>query len=84
MAEDSDRDEVKRGPKGGRKHTPGRDHARKSQSHRRKKFQQKKAREREASRKSCREQWAVWDALSDAARKLRPDLTPDCPRPNDE
>jgi hypothetical protein len=74
----------KQGPKGGRKHTPGKDHNTKSGSAKRKRFAKKKRRERAEQQEDCRQQWATWDALSDDAKKLRPDLTPNCPRPTDD
>jgi hypothetical protein len=75
---------IKKGPKGGRKHTPGRDHDSKSGAAKRKRFAKKKRRQREIDLTQCREQWKLWDSLSEAARKLRPDLYPDCPRPSDD
>lgn len=79
------RDEpVPRGPKGGKKHTPGRDHARKSQHSKRKRYRKKREREREEELERRREHWRVWDSLDAERKKLRPDLEPDCPRPDDE
>jgi hypothetical protein len=75
---------IKRGPKGGRKHTPGKGHNTKSGAPRQKRFAKKKQRERDEERERCREQWAQWDALPEDVKKLRPDHEPDCPRPTDE
>jgi len=74
---------IKKGPKGGRKHTPGRDHNTKSGAGKKKRFAKKKRRQRTIDQENCHEQWVVWDSLSDDAKRLRPDLYPDCPRPND-
>jgi hypothetical protein len=74
---------TKNGPKGGRKHTPGRDHTRKSGAAKKRRFAKKKQRQREDEQEQCRDQWEIWDSLSEDAKKLRPDLYPDCPRPTD-
>jgi hypothetical protein len=75
---------IKKGPKGGRKHTPGRDHNSKSGAAKKRRFAKKKIRQLQFDQTKCREQWEIWDSLSEDARKLRPELSPDCPRPTDE
>jgi hypothetical protein len=72
-----------RGPKGGKKHTPGRGHDRKSRNQKAKRLVAKAARKREQLRREAAEQWRVWDSLSDDAKKLRPELAPKHPRPTD-
>jgi hypothetical protein len=74
----------KRGPKGAIKHTPGRDHARKSAQSKRKRFERKATKKRKNELADLRRQWEVWDALSADARSLRPELKPKGPRPTDE
>jgi hypothetical protein len=78
------RGDGKRGPKGGIKHQPGRGHDRKSQQQKKRRYSRKAARMREAEWELAREQWRIWDGLSDDAKKLRPDLLPALPRPHDE
>jgi hypothetical protein len=75
---------IKKGPKGGRKHTPGRDHNSKSGAAKKRRFARKKILQLQFDQKKCREQWEIWDSLSEDARKLRPELTPDCPRPTND
>jgi hypothetical protein len=62
-------------------HTPGRDHARKSQPRKKKRFRKKKAKERDQEIAKLREQWEVWDSLPPFVQHMRPDLTPQGPRP---
>jgi hypothetical protein len=66
------------------KHTPGRDHARKSEAQKKKRYQQKAARKRQAQREGLRKQGDAWDALPPEVQKLRPELMPKRPRPPDE
>lgn len=80
----AERAKKKRGPKGGIKHTPGRGHTPKSGPQKKKRFQQKAARRRRAKQSDLRRQWDKWDALPPDVQKLRPELKPKRPRPNDE
>jgi len=82
---DEKRDEKKRGARGDVKHTPGRDHARKSGAQKKKKrFEKNAAVKRRARREDLRKQWEAWDALPPEVRRLRPELKPKQPRPTDE
>lgn len=76
--------ERKRGPKGGVKHTPGRDHAGKSGRQKKKRFQRKASTKRRAKQGDLRKQWDEWDALPPEVQRLRPELKPNLPRPTDE
>jgi hypothetical protein len=78
-----DRPKEKRGPKGGRKHKPGRGHDRKSAPKKKRKFRRQAEREREAVHELARRQWEHWDALSDEKKKLLRDLRPKFPRPEE-
>jgi len=76
---------LKRGPKGGKKHTPGRDHDRKSHRSKAKRFGKKAQRLREEALREAERQWRVWDSLSEEQKKFLEDLRPKLPRPaNDE
>jgi hypothetical protein len=77
-------DKKKRGPKGGVKHTPGRDHARKSGAQKKKRFQRKAAQKRQAGQEDLQKRWDEWDALPPEVQKLRPEMKPKQPRPTDE
>jgi hypothetical protein len=76
---------IKRGPKGGRKHQPGRGHDRKSSQAKTARFRRsirarKKQRDEEARRK-----WQEYDQLSDEQRRLLGSKgIPKMPRPRDE
>lgn len=83
MADESG-DKKKRGARGGVKHTPGRDHARKSGAQKKKRVQRKAARKRQAKQEDLRKQWAEWDALPPEVQKLRPEKMPKQPRPTNE
>jgi hypothetical protein len=74
----------KRGPRGGRKHTPGRGHTRKSGPLKKKRFREKAAKKREKQQEDLHRQWDEWDSLPDDVKKLRQDKKPKSPRPNDE
>jgi hypothetical protein len=77
-------DKKKRGARGGVKHTPGRDHARKSAAQKKKQFQRKAAQKRKAEQEHLQKRWQEWDALPPEVQKLRPDMKPKQPRPTDE
>jgi hypothetical protein len=83
VADKDPQEPFKRGPKGGKKHTPGRGHERKSADKKQERFKKKALREREQKRKILEEEWKVWDSLSDGAKKLQPELKPKEPRPPD-
>lgn len=76
--------EIKRGPKGGRKHTPGRGHDAKSGPRKRKRFAKRAAQKRAAERRNLIEQWERWELLSDDVKRMRPELKPTAPRPDDD
>ena len=76
-------DKKKRGAKGGVKHTPSRDHARKSSAEE-ELYQRKAARKRQAKQASLQKQWEEWDALPLEVQRLRPEMKPKQPRPTNE
>lgn len=73
-----------RGPKGGKKHTPGRDHDSKSRRSKDRGRVEKARRLREERDAETRRRWDEWDALGSTVQKMRPDLRPNDPRPADE
>ncbi len=73
----------KAGPKGGRKHTPGRDHNRKSHSQKGKRFRRKAQQRRNELRAEAKRQWKLWDGLSEEQKRFREDLRPTLARPTD-
>lgn len=77
-------DEIKRGPKGGRKHTPGRDHDSKSHKSKTSRHQKLARKKREKALEELRRQWKEWDGLTKEQKKFRFDLRPKGPRPEDE
>jgi hypothetical protein len=84
-AEEGGETEKPRGPKGGIKHQPGREHDRKSASAKKKRFARKAARKRQQGEDEARRAWAEWDALpSEIQRLLGPSGQPKIPRPSDE
>lgn len=75
----------KTGPKGGKKHQPGRDHDSKSARSRKKRFARKAARKRRQQDEDARKAWEAWDALPDEVKQLLgPSAQPQMPRPSDE
>jgi hypothetical protein len=76
--------EEKKGLKGGVKHTPGRGHSRKSGPLKKKRFQKKAAKKRQAQQDDLRKQWEDWDSLPPEVQKLLPEKKPKLPRPEDE
>ena len=52
------------------KHTPGRDHAPKSGGRKKKRFQRKAAKKRQARANELRKQWDEWDNLPSEVQKL--------------
>lgn len=73
-----------KGPRGGAKHTPGRDHDNKSSRQKKKRFRKKASRVRTVRQSDLQKRWAKWDALPPEVQKLRPELKPREPRPVDE
>ena len=74
----------KRGPKGGIKHQAGRGHDTKSLPIKKRRFTNQAKKKRQRKEEEARRQWTVWDSLTDEVKKLRTDLKPEMPRPNDE
>jgi hypothetical protein len=83
VADEESKEPIKRGPKGGRKHTPGRGHAHKSVKRKKKNIRKRAQKKRQAKEQVARQAWEVWDSLSAEQQKLRYDLKPDMPRPDD-
>src|SRR5438552_2298094 len=82
MADDAERP-IRKGTKGGKKHTPGRGHTRKSQPHKTKRFEEKAARKRKQQHEEARRLWDAYDRLSnDVKRLLGPEGVPPYPRPD--
>jgi len=74
-----------RGPRGGKKHQPGRGHDRKSVPARKKRFAEKAARNRKVREEDAKKQWREWDELPDEVKKLLgPTGEPRVRRPSDE
>ena len=79
-----ERKPTQRGPKGGKKHQPGRGHDRKSSPAKRKRFARKAARKRQQQEEDARRAWEQWDRLpEDVKRLLGPTGEPKMPRPRD-
>lgn len=72
-----------RGPKGGKKHTPGRDHDGKSRVAKDRRRRAKAEAKRAALEAEARRQWAVWDRFDTFQKKLLHDQRPTLPRPPD-
>lgn len=77
-------DEPERGPKGGRKHQPGRGHDRKSKPQSRARFTKRARRKRLLEMEALRKAWELWDGLSADAKKILKGLKPKKARPSDE
>ena len=75
---------IKRGPKGGKKHTPGRDHDAKSRARKRKKRQKQAEQTRIKRRVELAAAWDSWDNFSPDQKKMLQDLKPKEPRPSDD
>jgi hypothetical protein len=75
---------IERGPKGGKKHKPGRGHDRKSSRAKKRRFARKAARKQQED-EDARRAWEEWDKLpDDVKRLLGPAGEPKMPRPRDE
>ena len=77
-------EEIVRGPKSGRKHTPGKGHIRKSGPQKRKRFARRAVQKRKQERLTLLEKWLRWERLPEEVKRLRPELKPIEPRPTDE
>ncbi len=76
---------IQRGPKGARKHRPGRGHDPKSAKAKKKRFAGKAAKKREQQDEDAKKAWGDWDTLpDDAKRLLGPTGEPKMPRPGHE
>ena len=76
---------IKHGPKGGRKHKPGRGHERKSSKAKKERFARKAAKKRQQQDADARRAWQEWDELpNDVKRLLGPAGQPKVPRSHDE
>lgn len=76
---------IPRGPKGGRKHRPGRGHAAKSDLEKKNKFKKRRSRRKEEQEELASQAWAEWDSKSDELKNLLgPSAAPKMPRPKDE
>jgi hypothetical protein len=73
--------EKKRGPKGGIQHQPGRGHDAKSGPRKKERHQKKAAKRRKEREELARQQWEVWDQLTEEQKRFRPELKPSMPRP---
>ena len=79
------KEDKKRGPKGGVKHTPGRDHDGKSAQQKKKRFARKSEKKRQQQEEEARKQWDEYDALGEELKRLLgPGAIPRLPRPNDD
>jgi hypothetical protein len=67
-----------------KRHTPGRDHVRKSGPQKRKRFQRKAAKQRREQLDKVNADWNLWESLPLEVQKLRPELKPKMPRNTDE
>ena len=65
-------------------HTPGRDHTHKSGPSKKKRFQKRAKKKREAKQDDLQKQWEKWESLPAEVRKLRPELKPTEPRPTND
>ncbi len=76
---------IKRGPKGGKKHRPGRDHDSKSHGPKKNRFRERMRKRNIARTKEARRLWAEYDRLSEEQQKLLGTKgMPKLPRPKDE
>jgi RHS repeat-associated protein len=73
--------DIPRGPKGGKKHTPGRDHQTKSGEKKKERFQKKAEKKREREKNDLTKSWDDWNKLTDEQRKMLPELKPQKPDP---
>lgn len=64
-----------------KKHTPGRDHNRKSMGRKKVRFKKRAVEKRREKLELARKQWDVWDRLSEEQRLILEELKPTLPRP---
>jgi hypothetical protein len=83
MSDERPKEPIKRGPKGGRKHKPGRGHRSKSAAQEKKRFARRARKKRKVAAAVARRAWQKWDAMSEEAKKLLWDKRPQMPRPDD-
>jgi hypothetical protein len=62
-------------------HTPGRDHKRKSDAPKRRRFQKKAVQKRTSQDQQYEAAKKCWEEMSEDARKMRPELDPELLRP---
>ncbi len=75
---------IKRGPKGGKKHRPGRGHDRKSGRSKKRRFSRKATKKRQQEEEEAKKAWEAWDRLSDDVKRLLgPAGQPPMPRSRD-
>jgi hypothetical protein len=75
----------RRGPRGGKKHTPGRGHASKSQPAKKPRIGRRKVRRRREREEEARRQWDAYAKLPEETKKLLGKKgKPKLPRPKDE
>jgi hypothetical protein len=72
VVEEAEEEEAKkkRGPKGGIKHTPARDHARKSLPWKKKRIAERLKAKRKRREEEAQKEQREWEQLSEEARKL--------------
>jgi hypothetical protein len=58
-------------------HTPGRGHRRKSDPHKKKRFQKKAQRRKIEAQKAYENAKRLWDSFTEEVRKIRTDLDPE-------
>ncbi len=76
---------IERGPKGEKKHQPGRGHDRKSCRAKKRRFAHKAAKKQQQEDEDARKAWDEWDKLPDDVKGLLgPAGEPKMPRPRDE
>jgi hypothetical protein len=85
MSESETEGQTTRGPRGGKKHQPGRGHDRKSAPAKKKRYAEKAVQKRNAQEEKAKKEWREWDELSDELKKLLgPKKKPKVRMPRDE
>lgn len=75
--------EINRGPKGGRKHQPGRGHDKKSVKAKKDKYRKNAIEKRRQDEAELRRRWQEWDSLPPFVQRQRPELKPDKTLPDE-